>query len=72
MGGKSCGDKSKIPEGVNYEDKTAMVNISTDNLLSIICVLGGVVVSLAVYVVLSISRRVDDLEKRCIETHRKK
>ena len=72
MGGKSCGDKSKIPEGVKYEEETAMVNITVNNLLYLLSVLCGVVVSLAVYIVLSISRRVDDLEKRCIETHRKR
>ena len=49
-----------------------MVNISIDNLLSVICVLGGVIVSLSVYIVVSIQRRVDNLEKRCIETHRKR
>ena len=49
-----------------------MVNLSIDNLLSIICVLGGAIVALAVYIVVSISRRVDDIEKRCIDTHRRK
>ena len=49
-----------------------MVNITTDYLLSALCLLGGVVVSLAVYVVVSISNRLDKLEERCIETHRKR